>query len=55
MIKPAKKLEPLNKENEELIAIASKSIETAKTNKQKVKNNASIFLLLNIDYCVLNI
>jgi four helix bundle protein len=35
MIKPVKKLEPLKKENEELIAIISKSIETAKKNNQK--------------------
>ncbi|HEX5152881.1 MAG TPA: four helix bundle protein [Parafilimonas sp.] len=38
MIKPAKKLEPLKKENEELVAIISKSIETAKRNIQKSKN-----------------
>lgn len=40
MIKPVKKLEPLKKENEELIAIISKSIETAKKNNQmaKIKN-----------------
>jgi four helix bundle protein len=37
MIKPAKTLEPLKKENEELIAIISKSIETAKKNNQKSK------------------
>ena len=35
MIKPVKKLEPLKKENEELIAISSTSIETAKKNKNK--------------------
>jgi hypothetical protein len=37
MIKPEKKLEPLKKEAEELIAIMSKSIETAKKNNQKDK------------------
>ena len=37
MIKPTKKLEPLQTENEELIAITSKSIETAKKNNQKSK------------------
>jgi len=41
MIKPEKKLEPLKKENEELVAIISKSIETAKANiqKEKIKDN----------------
>ena len=38
MIKPVKKLEPLKKENEELIAISSTSIETAKKNKTKPKD-----------------
>lgn len=33
MIKPASKLDPIYKENEELIAIIAKSIKTAKTNK----------------------
>ena len=37
MIKPVKKLDPLKKENKELIAIISKSIETAKKNNQKNK------------------
>jgi hypothetical protein len=35
LIKPAKKLEPLKKENEELIAIIFTSIETAKRNNRK--------------------
>jgi four helix bundle protein len=35
LIKPAKKLEPLKKENEELIAIIFTSIETAKKNNKK--------------------
>ena len=35
MIKPTSKLEPLKKENEELIAIISRSIETAKRNNRK--------------------
>ncbi|HEY2726751.1 MAG TPA: four helix bundle protein [Parafilimonas sp.] len=39
MINPIKKLEPLRKENEELIAIISSSIETAKRNNQKNKKN----------------
>ena len=38
MIKPVKKLESLKKENEELIAISSTSIETAKKNKTKPKD-----------------
>jgi len=38
MIKPVKKLEPLKKQNEELIAISSTSIETAKKNKIKPKD-----------------
>ena len=38
MIKPVKKMEPLKKENEELIAISSTSIETAKKNKTKPKD-----------------
>jgi four helix bundle protein len=38
MIKPVKKLESLKKENEELIAISSTSIETAKKNKFKGEN-----------------
>ena len=38
MIKPVKKLEPLKKQNEELIAISSTSIETAKKNKTKPKD-----------------
>jgi four helix bundle protein len=38
MIKPVKKLEPLKKENVELIAICSTSIETAKKNKTKPKD-----------------
>lgn len=38
MIKPVKKLESLKKENEELIAITSTSIETAKKNKNKSKD-----------------
>ena len=38
MIKPVKKLESLQKENEELIAIIAKSIETAKMNLQKKKS-----------------
>jgi hypothetical protein len=33
MIKPAQKLESVARENEELIAIVSKSIDTAKKNK----------------------
>ncbi len=37
MIKPVKKLESLKKENEELIAITSTSVETAKKNNQKNK------------------
>lgn len=39
MIKPATKLEPLKKENEELIAIASTSIETARKNNQSKNKN----------------
>ena len=35
MIKPAKRMDAIRKENEELIAIISKSIETAKKNNQK--------------------
>lgn len=42
MIKPAKKLDPLRKENEELIAIISKSIETSKTNSEKEKQKKKI-------------
>ncbi len=38
MIKPMSKLEPLYRENEELIAIISKSIETAKSNCFKEKS-----------------
>lgn len=37
MIKPVSRMEPISKECEELIAITSKSIETAKRNKQKEK------------------
>lgn len=37
MIKPVEKLHPLQKENEELIAIIAKSVETAKGNMQKKK------------------
>ncbi|MET0392509.1 MAG: four helix bundle protein [Chitinophagaceae bacterium] len=35
MIKPVQRLEPVSLENEELIAIVSKSIETAKKNKSE--------------------
>jgi four helix bundle protein len=35
MVNPVTKFEPLRKENEELIAIVSKSIDTAKRNNQK--------------------
>jgi len=37
LIKPIQRLEKIMVENEELIAIVSKSIETAKKNSQKVK------------------
>ena len=39
MIKPTSKLEPLKKENEELVAIISRSIETAKRNNRKSGTN----------------
>ena len=35
MIKPVSKLEPLQKENEELVAIIAKSIETARMNSKR--------------------
>lgn len=43
MIKPVSRLQPILKENEELIAIFSKSIDTAKKNKlnEKRKSNPS--------------
>ena len=46
MIKPARKLEPLRKENEELIAITCTSIETAKRNNRRAAK-------VRIDYCAL--
>ena len=38
MIKPVSRLSDIRKENEELIAIISKGIDTAKKNNQKQKN-----------------
>jgi hypothetical protein len=35
MIKPVQKLHPMQKENEELIAIVAKSIDTAKKNNKE--------------------
>jgi len=39
MIKPVSKPEPLRKENEELIAISCRSIETARRNNRKAGKN----------------
>lgn len=44
MIKPNSRLEPIVKENEELIAIFSKSIDTSKKNKLKEKINKTDIL-----------
>ncbi len=40
LIKPVKRIEPIYKETEELIAIIAKSIETAKKNRDKPKDNS---------------